>query len=86
MSENKNRSAWVNLRSSSDSKAKINVNDISGIFPNDRFDVTMYEKDNGTPRFHVESNNIDLVFSLEDCRLLYKSEDTIDEKEEEYVL
>lgn len=77
---------WANIRSIAECKTKFNENEVDGLFPNSNFDIVIYERDHGTPRFHVENNDIDLVFSLGTCELLYKNEETKNKEMESYVL
>jgi hypothetical protein len=80
------RMKWLNKRSIDKTKSKINVLDNFGPFPNDKFDCTVHCKENGTPRFHIENMDIDLVFDIENGTLLFRNDETVNEETENFVL
>lgn len=79
-------SFWINLRSIDKVKSKENLLDKVGPFLPNQFDITVYDMDEGTPRFHVENMNVDLVFSIENGSFIFKNGKTFNEDTEKYVL
>jgi hypothetical protein len=79
---------WANKRTAVIPKLKINNYDFEGNpFEYSKFDVTVYElTENGDSRFHIENNEADLVFSIDDCKFLYRASQTLDKKVEDYIL
>jgi hypothetical protein len=67
-------------------RRKLNIEDINGIFPQDKFDVSFYMWDSGVPKFHIENKSVDLVFDIYNGKYLFKGFKTKDEKDEAYIL
>jgi hypothetical protein len=74
-----------NYRSVGKERAVFNAHNYSQPFPFGKFDVNIYDEEFGDPRFHIENNYADLVFSIEDGRFLYKADKTLKQDAEDYI-